>query len=169
MGCDIHMYVEYKKKETARDYWCGFGKRINPGRNYWMFGILSNGVRSEQEYSFEAKGLPEDMSYASKWDSRCYISEDGEGEGECTLESALKWRESYGCKIYFRNEEAYACDDPDWHSHSWLTLNEYKNALEIYNNKENAVEEPEYEALLSAMEKLAEFNNRVRIVFWFDN
>jgi hypothetical protein len=44
MGCDIHAYVESKKPDSKT--WWGFGGRINPGRNYRMFGKLA-GVRCD--------------------------------------------------------------------------------------------------------------------------
>jgi len=46
MGCDIHLYIEYKSKKTEFDGydsgWQSFGKSINPGRNYAMFGLMAN-------------------------------------------------------------------------------------------------------------------------------
>ena len=46
MGCDIHLYIEYKSKKTefdGYDYgWQSFGGRINHGRNYAMFSLMAN-------------------------------------------------------------------------------------------------------------------------------
>ena len=45
MGCDIHLYIEYKNKKVAfdgyKDSWHSFGKQINPGRNYAMFALMA--------------------------------------------------------------------------------------------------------------------------------
>ena len=45
MGCDIHLYIEYKNKKVAfdgyKDNWHSFGQRINPGRNYAMFALMA--------------------------------------------------------------------------------------------------------------------------------
>jgi hypothetical protein len=172
MGCDIHMYIEYKSKKEKDNYWNSFGGRINPGRNYWMFGLMCKGVRSEFEESYPAKGMPEDAGYVSESDNRIFICED-EGEGYCTLEEAKRYEEC-GSKIINDSEgKPQWVEHPDWHSHSWLSLKEYKKVIKTYNIKakeEKYVQsEPEYEAILAAMKKLSEFNNDVRVVFWFDN
>jgi len=50
-----------------------------------------------------------------------------------------------------------------------LTVSEYGKVLKYYYEIPGANIEPEYEALLAAMKKLASFNNDVRVVIWFDN
>jgi hypothetical protein len=162
------MYVEYKSKKEITN-WSSFGSKINPGRNYWMFGFLCKGVRINFTDGFMAKGMPSDAGYASKSDNHIYIS-DSDEEGTCTLETAIRYRNNNHCKIEY-NEEGAAVfvSHPDWHSHTWLTLREYSKAIKLYNNKDGSTPEPEYEAVLSAMKKLASFNYDVRIVFFFDN
>lgn len=166
MGCDIHTYVEYgKKDEEGKIRWRNFGGRVNPGRNYFLFGTLCKGVRSDLEHGFSQRGLPEDMAYASKNDSRLFISEH-EGDGNCTLERAMTW-ESHGCKIT-NNEfaEPVFVEHPDWHSHSWLSYEEFDKALALYYEKaELKFKEPEYEALLASMKKFIELGFECRIVF----
>lgn len=49
MGCDIHAYVEYKKADNNGD-WISFGGRINPGRNYSLFGRMAEGVRTDPSF-----------------------------------------------------------------------------------------------------------------------
>lgn len=172
MGCDIHMFVEYKRKDS--DYWQSLGGRINPGRNYFMFGILSKGVRSMPSFSFEPKGIPENMSYSANEREYILISEDREIDGEswCSLEDAKRW-ERNGSKILYHNGKPWKVEHPDWHSHSWLTIEEYKKALDFYKEecvKENYdFKEPEYSAILAAMQELESHGLDVRIVFWFDN
>lgn len=60
MGCDIHIYAEYKKKGS--DHWIGAGK-LDRSRNYDLFGVIA-GVRLYHEASqqFEPRGLPDDSS-----------------------------------------------------------------------------------------------------------
>lgn len=116
MGCDIHMYVEYRKENqdsieqqwSSGDYFIineDFGKydgedrfrriELYGGRNYCLFSTLA-GVR---DYSgkmipvSEPKDLPDDVSD--------YVQKESD---------------SWGC---------------DGHSHSWLTLKELKD----YNNE----------------------------------
>lgn len=170
MGCDIHMYIEYADKKRENKYWMDFGGRINPGRNYTMFGILA-GVRSDEKFSFEPKGVPEVMSYAAAHDNQLYITDDGKGERECTKEQAKRWTQS-GSSQYVKaaNGENLWVTHPDWHSHSWLSTEEYKKALEFYFTEYNRwSNEPEYQAVLSCLETFEKLGFEARIVFWFDN
>ncbi|MGH2613169.1 MAG: hypothetical protein ACRDFB_09020 [Rhabdochlamydiaceae bacterium] len=75
MGCDIHMYVEYQRKDTDRPkYWSSFGSRINPGRDYDLFGKLAS-VRGGTAL-IEPRGLPEHITFWTEHDSQIYITED---------------------------------------------------------------------------------------------
>lgn len=168
MGCDIHMYVEYKRKQSTN--YSNFGGRINPGRNYYMFGILSNGVRSDNEKGFSAKGMPDydSLGYSSRSDSQLYIT-DTEGDGYVTEDRAEEWVKS-GSSV-FTDERKKFVTHPDWHSHSWLTLEEYQKAMDIYNEHPEALQynEPEYNAILAIMKSLENDGLETRVVFWFDN
>lgn len=206
MGADIHMYFEYTDKETLekekngdingrgepiRAYWQDLGGRINPGRNYWMFGILSKGVRSDFDDGFEPKGIPDfhSLGYESRNDYTMYISdkEDNDEGRYTTLEKAIKWASSeYYCStLYYRNptdDKPTWVSNPDWHSASWLTTEEYEKAIQIYKDKcrerhqeepeYNPIEDailPEYEAMLAATKSLESNGKVCRVVFWFDN
>jgi len=177
MGCDIHMYVEYKRKNDSDKQFRNFAGRINPGRNYFMFGLLSKGVRSDNEDGIEPKGLPEmdSLGYKTMQDARLYITDNASGEGdECTLEQALQWTENgrYGRKIYNNADgKPTWVDHPDWHSHTWLTSAEYSTAIFKYNSNPQAVKykEQEYEAILAVLNSLENNGYETRLVFWFDN
>ena len=192
MGCDIHVYLEYTNKEElekyqrgekrdihgnpVKPYWRDFGGRINPGRNYWMFGFLSKGVRSNFSDGLPAKGLPEfnERGYHSRNDSVCYISDKESSDGESvTLETAMKWAE-YGSKLYNNsNGQPQWVDHPDWHSHTWLTTEEYERAINTYKEyckSAGEIDNPiEYVALLSAMKTFDENGYVARLIVWFDN
>lgn len=187
MGADIHMYVEYsyksdfkrykkelkENKETAKKpYVYSFGNQINPGRNYCMFGCLANGVRDDIEGSISPKGLPseDEIGYMSMFDNRLYITEDGDGDNECTLIDAKVW-EKYGRKIIYRNDVPIFVEHPDWHSHTWLTLSEYKKALDLYKKNSNfGGKIPlEYQVILDIMKSINKNGGIPKIVFWFDN
>lgn len=187
MGCDIHMYVEYtnktRKEEDLKDskppYWINFGGRINPGRNYTMFSVLA-GVRGRYKESFVPKGkIPMDeMGWGSRDDAYIYISNEPlEGEYSINEEKALEW-EKRGYEVIRRNGKPAWVENPDLHSHSWMSPEELERAFEIYRVKateewggEEEIRVPlEYQALLSAMKVLeGDGENEVRIVFWFDN
>lgn len=169
MGCDIHMYVEYKRKEREDFY--DFGGRFNPGRNYLMFGVLSKGVRCDLKNGFEVKGMPPyaSLAFASRNDYTYYVTDEENNEERwVTRERADGWVDK-GYSIYV-DEKKHFISNPDWHSHSWLTTNEYEAAIDIY--RENDVPTypiVEYKAILAAMKSLEEDGFEARIVFWFDN
>jgi hypothetical protein len=97
------------------------------------------------------------------------------GKDHCSLDDAKRY-EHYGNKIEMRDGKLYRVEHPDWRSHSWLTIPEFREVLNRYNKKYIASGEPmnerwgvEYRALLVAMEKLEKSGDQVRLVFFFDN
>lgn len=174
MGCDIHMYVEYKRKNDSDKQFRNFGGRINPGRNYYMFGLLAKGVRSDNEAGFETKGLPDKDSLGWRTSDDAFIRINDkyaeEDDNYCTLEDARKWAK-YGRKIYNYNDEPTWVDHPDWHSHTWLTSLEYSSVIDKYNTHPEAAKykEAEYEAVLAVLNSLENNGMETRVVFWFDN
>jgi hypothetical protein len=190
MGADIHMYVEYRNKKQAKErdakgekpYWMAYGRQVNPGRNYVMFAILAS-VRGDYPESFQPKGkLPKDhMSWTTSGDAYMYIydkkDEGKDWEGFVTLKKAKEW-EKYGCKIINRPDGTPAfVEHPDFHSHSWMSIEELEQAYKIYTEKASKqwgeeITRPhvEWMALLASMKALeGDDENEVRVVFWFDN
>jgi hypothetical protein len=140
MGCDIHLYIEYKSKKTEFDGydsgWQSFGKSINPGRNYAMFGLMAN-VRNcysdgKLPVLVEPRGMPEDAAYSTAGDNRIYISET-ESEDYVCMETAKRWVNS-GSSKFINNKDGNPTwvTQPDWHSHSWLTTSEFESVLNKY-------------------------------------
>lgn len=188
MGADIHMYVEYRnkkraqedKKEGRKPYWFNYSDRVNPGRNYTMFGILAS-VRGQYEDSFEPKGsLPiDEMGWCSRHDNFLYIREGVKDhvDNSVTLETAQKYA-GWGRKIINDQEgNPVFVEHPDWHSHTWMSIEELKEAYARYCRHatvewEEKITKPpvEWMALLASMEALEDDGeNEVRVVFWFDN
>jgi hypothetical protein len=76
MGCDIHWYSETKKDgKWVCDQAASFSVEDEddhvykdmdnfPGRNrdYWWFGFIQPGVRTEWDFGFDATSLPDDLS-----------------------------------------------------------------------------------------------------------
>lgn len=168
MGCDIHLYIEYRKPFDSTGYrnnWKSFGGRINPGRNYIIFSLLA-GIRNYNELPIlvPPRGMPEDAGYYADNENRMYISEDSQ-ENSVTMERAQTWVDQGSSKFVYRdNDIPRWVTHPDWHSHSWLTTKEFAAALGEYVEVE-----PEYEAVLASMKKFEELGFEARIVFWFDN
>ena len=69
MGCDIHVYTEEKINDawvntSGLESWFqpnASARSVGMYRDYWMFAFLAK-VRGEFTFSFDAKGLPEDVS-----------------------------------------------------------------------------------------------------------
>lgn len=205
MGCDIHLYIEYKTKKIESDGykhdWLSHGGRINPGRNYALFALMAD-VRNygnELPVIVQSRGMPDDAAYHSSNDDRMYICND-EGEGYVKMERAEKWVKDGSSKfINNQNGEPVWVTNPDHHSHSWLTTNEFETILNKYLelesgwHKERVSEhmafverenikpdswayeppamsiEPKYQVVLASMKRFEELGYDARIVFWFDN
>lgn len=136
MGCDIHCYIEYKKPD--RDSWSDFGGRINPGRNYWMFGFMA-GVRSEFPH-VEPRGFPEDSAYTS-FDENTICVRDGQvdpthsedGEYYYSRAHAEEYVSKGYCQYIPRNgHEKRWVTNCDHHSHSWLNPDEFELCIAGY-------------------------------------
>jgi len=139
MGCDIHLYIEYKSKKTEFDGynpgWQSFGGSINPGRNYAMFALMAD-VRNYGDDKLpvlvKRRGMPEDAGYTATDDNRIYISET-KSEDYVSMETAKRWVESGSSKfINDKDGNPTWVTQPDWHSHSWLTTSEFESVLNKY-------------------------------------
>ncbi len=175
MGCDIHIYIEYKTKNSSM--WHCFGERLNPGRNYTMFGMLA-GVREPELKLFDPKGLPQKLSYVTQSDVSLTISDNvdfSDCSQFCTSkkaeeynESYIKYKNHYGLVGGYVDESKKSVYNPDWHSHSWLNLEEYNKCIEKWR-KISTFKEIEYEIILDIMEGFEKRGCDCRLVFWFDN
>lgn len=167
MGADIHCYIEHARPKRE-DYWRAFGGRINPGRDYTMFAILA-GVRGSEQPLIPPRGLPPHLGWESNRDSHLFVSKDNPGgEGNCSREQAVKWV-AQGSATW-QGEAQNFVTHPDWHSHSWMTPDEWEAACAAGEKANPAFPvDPEYYAMLAAMRELEKRGLVVRVVFWFDN
>ena len=211
MGCDIHLYAEKKRKN--KEYWDSVLDVNNSGiRDYDMFGFLANGVRFspdiEKYNPHDVNGLPDDCDYVTRRASLLAITDKyGDWEDYTSSENARKWHE-YGCKYYKSerntipftvtevddipldvdaNNIMYFVEHPDWHSHSHISLSEYKDLLlqyvnycnETYCTEEVVKETAEgfldcdtesyWVALYNMLHSYERGGCEVRLVYWFDN
>ena len=163
MGCDIHMYVEWKVKSRNDNYWDTFGGCINPGRDYELFGLLA-GVRSDEVPMFPIRGIPDNMAFESRYDYYYYVVENKKDTDEnyVTRKNAEEWVAA-GLSTW-KDTDHKLVSGPDWHTPSWLTYAEFKKVLTGLDV------EVTYKALLVDMMALTDHGkNDVRVVFWFDN
>jgi hypothetical protein len=161
MGCDIHVYPEYASgsRQDGSDYWNLACDSFELGRDYKLFGLMA-GVRREGQL-FPKKGLPTDVSLSVKWKNELFVVEgEGEGEGTCSRASAEKW----GGYVDGKKDRVF---HPDWHSHSWLTLDELK-AVEKAYTAENGTNYM-LRSLIAMLSALDAAGKKTRVVFWFDN
>ena len=136
MGCDIHLYIEYKSKDGYDPAWQGFGGNINPGRNYAMFALMAD-VRNcysdgKLPVLVERRGMPDDAGYTATDDNRIYISET-KSEDYVSMETAKRWVKSGSSKfINDKDGNPIWVTNPDAHSHSWLTTSEFESVINKY-------------------------------------
>ena len=172
MGCDIHLYVEYRNPKWNGESWHNFGSETNPGRDYNVFSHLA-GVRTGGETIEHPppRGMPKDAAFAARWDNQLYVDDDHAVDDEyCSSANAESWVKG-GCSEWLDAEHTKV-SHPDNHTHSWLTLDEFTEALgcaEAWAKTRGYGVDAEYGALLAAMAYLAKRGHEVRIVFWFDN
>lgn len=71
MGCDIHAHVEIKVDGKWHHY-----NHPDIGRNYWLFARMAN-VRNDGSIKpiAEPRGLPEDITFTTKFDRKCWSSD----------------------------------------------------------------------------------------------
>lgn len=184
MGCDIHLFIEYATfHDTDEDnnpigpYWTNFGGEFHLSRNYSMFEILA-GVRG-RDAMFWPRGLPTDRLGRRTRGAHAMVIDyesDG-GERHVTPRIAEQWV-SLGSADYLaqlwnngphKGKPMYVTD-PDAHTPSWLTADEFEQALNEYAvcNRDRDVGN-DYRAVLAALRALEPGSIGTRVVFWFDN
>ena len=195
MGCDIHMFIEYSDftGQDGEPHWSTFGGECGPGRDYKMFGLMA-GVRGREEL-YQPKGLP-DGKMSHRADSYMWILINDEYaekgyEGYTSLAQAQSWREEIEND---KDGKPRRVKNPDLHSHTWLTLSEYRHILNHYKvgdkadhitaegeDREAALQAAAalvgsqdfydigYDAVLAVMETFAARGWPTRLIICFDN
>lgn len=187
MGSDIHLFIEYRVKNSDTTRWNSFAGEIELERDYRMFERLG-GVRGDSANAIvPPRGFPADAGPKAKDENFLWIHY-GRGNADafsCSPEEAAKYVNS-GRSSYFGilTKVAMAVDlkgvkepelvdvqrpervsKPDWHSHSWLTLEEFESAILQADSEVPKT----YAACIAAMQSLEKDGCEVRAVFWFDN
>ena len=166
MGCDIHLHIETRRKKRANDelIWFPFGGEFRLWRNYDLFGRLA-GVRSATPALVKARGIPDDLAYTAAGTYWIHVGDDDSWEGgnrSVSLDRAQQWgtatkRDKDGNIKYVA--------DPDCHTPTWLTPEEFREAL----GDTPAEWIADYHAVLAAAGMLSFLGHDVRLVIWFDN
>lgn len=180
MGCDIHLHVEKRHRNSVKKgfptWWQGdiFGEFSD--RNYKMFAYLAD-VRSDgdDERIVPDRGIPDDVADSTKdYYMHPVMTDDKSFEwyydSPCrpvTQKTADEWVKKYGCKIE-------CCDgykdvtDPDFHSYNWCTTEELEKCIKKAEKSDWGVNAA-WKALLAYMKAYEDGGYEVRAVYWFDN
>lgn len=169
MGCDIHLSVEYRRKQAKTNYdndWDSFGGvAINYGRNYNLFAKMNMNVRNDGYIvGYDERGLPSDASHFVNSANECYVVEGNPTDDECLRTDAERWVKNGSSK--WVNEDQKRVTQPDWHSHSWLTFEEFEQCVNDVCDFDWGIR---WHSILSAMNTLDKNGFETRVVFWFDS
>lgn len=188
MGCDIHAYLEYRSKVadtaypkttnmflndknelTYKNATYNFYATLSLSRYYTMFAKMAD-VRNYEEIDSETpKGLPSDASMIIIHEALLYIlsNNDTPRDSSCRQMDAERWLSAkISLPVYSGDKPCYLTN-PDWHSHSWLSMNELSRIIKSFKKKSDAG--IEYLGILDLMKSFDKHGFEMRLVFWFDN
>jgi hypothetical protein len=160
MGCDIHAYIEFGASPVERELGTqariGFFAEVQMGRNYRLFAALSD-TRNDGEIAAIAppRGLPATVSSVLH-DANTILLSDRDEAGCTTRARAQQWVAN-GSSQWVGSSRV---TNPDWHSHSWVTADEFEEAMRRANEAG-----PSARAVLAALRALP----HGLLVFWYDN
>ena len=157
MGCDIHLFVECKKSANGEKRWLNVDK--------WE--ILPEYEEDSFEPYFVCQHLYDDRNYAIFG-----ILGNVRNEERMEYISEPRGLPFNVTKLVKKN---YTEDSVNYHSCSWLTLDE----LKIFRNKQNNQKKCKHilDSLISILQKKKDSydwmnkkrDSDLRIVFWFDS
>jgi hypothetical protein len=179
-----NLSVEYRGKGSGNEGWSSFSGVIRLERDYFIFARLA-GIRGDVKDALER--VPNDAAGAARDENFTWIDYAGKtiNSSACSPEDAARWvatgKSHYDGTLskmaltISRKGEAEAelvdirkpaqVSNPDWHTHSWLSTDEFEKAIE----KTSRPIPPTYQATIAAMRSLEASGSEVRCVFWFDN
>jgi hypothetical protein len=182
MGCDIHGHIIYTEEfESGGQFTSTFAK-LNLGRNYSLFTALA-GVRSswgEAQFCGRPIGFPEKISWQLEDDLFLKVTDDESLmrlEGYVSKENAERFASMNRRHFHngYKDETQKKVLHPDWHSHSYMDIEDLSAALRRYNGLiksrgyEGGGAPAEMKAILASMRALKAGGVEPLFVFWFDN
>jgi hypothetical protein len=197
MGADIHLFSEKKKSINGEEKWvnCDYWM-INPhfgedehepelevvslysNRNYDLFGILAD-VRGGGPSICGPKGLPDDVSPIVKKESERW-EDDGHSHSYFTLaelKEYYKYNNDTPVNGFISVKQSEELDSgeskPEWWG-EWSSphkvYREWKQDSPLKTLINNVYEKMRKEFWVrDEDENVSEFDEKIRIVFWFDN
>lgn len=191
MGCDIHMYkeVQVAGEWVSADKWSD--DEYEPGRkevsykdrftdrNYKLFGMLVDGVRSSSPFSFKPRGLPHDVTDVVKEESDGW-GVDGHSHSYLFLHELLSFRDFLKTQtvrisgMKHPDELAALQKTIDAGAPDWDLLFPYCGWTNSSEYVEFALDVPASFYVGTSLQTIIDGFDEVRgdnprIVFWFDN
>lgn len=148
MGCDIHCHIEEftppregkknRNGDQAQGYSFGVAHFVNLGRNYRLFALMA-GVRNDPLNPVtpvaDPKGVPATVAFRTQRAYSVRVEDQADDEGEAvTKETAQQWVDN-GYSVWM-NDDHTLVSGPDWHTASWLTIEELEKVQELYASEE---------------------------------
>lgn len=130
------MYLEYEETLPDGEKYITSVSRFSLSRNYTIFALMA-GVRAYEGSTvlFGPRGLPEKVGWEADYDNTLYVVEGETNEEYCvSRERAERWVAS-GSSQWTTADKRWVTQ-PDWHSHSWLTLEEFEQVRDAYESIE---------------------------------
>ena len=163
MGQDIHCHIEYRVRRGVRAWYNCFGTCYIE-RCYRLFALLGGRHQEGVEPPFPLRGVPSDLTVTTSmaWLLRVTETPTDKDRSLSRREALLEVE---------RGRSRFVGDhhitDADFHSASWLTVDELAQVYTVYLAPGDGPSErtiPTVEAALCAMRRLAE----AHLVYWFD-
>jgi hypothetical protein len=143
-----------------------FAAKFYTCRDYRMFGILA-GIRSSEINMLKPRGLPAKISWEVR--DEVYlrvVDEDDELlNGEIRREDA----DRHGLSIINTGLDIPYVLNTEYHTHSWINLNELNTAIAMYTMHFGSPPDPDWAAIAAYMEAIDGGGYDTRIVFFFDS
>jgi len=162
MGCDIHAVIE----NQVYGSWTSFAE-VEIARDYKLFSAIAFGDGGvSEDLPYPPRGLPSDHSH--RVTELFFIksdSEDDPSEQFPQEDLARTWGD-WAVEQFVLHR---IVPGSDWHTPSWLKLDELDIALRRAGLKIED-QSPQFRAVIASMRKLSETygDENVRLVFWFD-
>lgn len=146
MGADIQIFIEQRRSGSR---WLSLGV-LPVDRDYEVFDALTSARR----------GMPTDPSPITEGANQWFVNPGPkESDNECTSAEAAELVANGDCR--WVDAEHHWITAPDHHDHSWMTLDEWTDALAPIANPSD-----QYHALSAYGQSLRSRGWEVRFVFW---
>ena len=170
MGCNSHTYIEYRRKGAKDgDQWASLLWSEVDNRNYALYakmaGVCNYDNRIEPIAS--PRGFPDNAGSEARHKYYCYYIDNERAKKDLehyvSSDKAFEWVIS-GISVLYPDDN-YRISDPDVHTPSWLTAEEFCTAV-----REAASDDLYWTAVAAMVEHVQNTGDYdCRFVFWFDN